>query len=144
MVNGQSFLVIDGYLLNLFQFGWAKINEFCCCPGLHAGLKLKTLRLSHSSTTDLLLFLKSLERPIRHAFPIFIFLFELLESENQELIFYSYFAGDFWFVMIKLVWFLGVNLLSREGNSQRGHRRSQSRSAYHLMVPFFFHLIFLL
>ena len=35
---------------------WAYLNEFCCCPGLHAGLKRKTLRLSHSSTTDLLLF----------------------------------------------------------------------------------------
>ena len=28
----------------------SEINEFCCCPGLHAGLKLKTSRLSHSST----------------------------------------------------------------------------------------------
>ena len=31
----------------------AKINEFCCCPGLHAGLKLKTLRLSSRSTITL-------------------------------------------------------------------------------------------
>ena len=24
---------------------------------------------------------------------------------------------------MRMLWFLGVNLLSREGNSQRGHRR---------------------